>query len=436
MKVMLLAVLLTGAALPAFAEENEQWKQDIEAKIEALTKELERRDIGEASDEPVYIGTKGFAPAASKIYHVKRGVSIGGYGEMVYQNFDSDRDNGTASGRKDELDFLRAIVYIGHKFTDKILFNSEIEFEHASTSGGSAARGEVSVEFAYLDFALHPAFGLRAGLLLVPVGIANELHEPTAFHGARRPNVENDIIPTSWRENGAGIFGEAGPIEYRVYLLAGLQGVRDNAAGTGVTGFSAGSALRGGRSKGAKSIVEDFAAVGRLDFKGIPGSVIGVSGYRGGAGQDASQTGEEIDAMVNLWDVHGSFEFRGAELKALYAKGRVSDVALLNAANALAGSSSIGEEFFGGYVEVAYDLLPLFKSRQYLAPFVRWERIDTQQSVPTDFSKNPANDRVEYTYGLTYKPHPNTVIKADFQDMDNKAGTGVDRINLGLGYYF
>ena len=75
------------------------------------------------------------------MYAVDQGVSIGGYGEMLYESFDSTREDGSRSNATDELDFLRAIVYVGYKFNDRIVFNSELEFEHATTSSNFAGSG-------------------------------------------------------------------------------------------------------------------------------------------------------------------------------------------------------------------------------------------------------------------------------------------------------
>lgn len=423
--------LFLGAAQIQAAEIT---TQELENKIDTLSEEIEKLKFGD-STETEYKSTYGFAPAAAKVYHANRGVSIGGYGEMVAQDFAGEKEDGTPSGKKREVDFVRMVLYTGYKFTDKILFNSELEFEHASTSGGSNPRGEVSVEFAYLDFFVTKPFGIRTGLLLVPLGFINELHEPPIYHGARRPNVESNIIPSTWRENGAGFFGETEWFSYRTYILTGLQAIKDTTPG--VKGFSASSGLRDGRSKGAKSLAEDLAWAARIDLKGIPGTLLGVSGYTGKSGQGSTgSTGNEIDGDVSLWDIHGNAEFHGLELKGLYAGGTIDDVAEINAKNSLTGTSSIGEKLFGGYAQVAYDVLSLANSSQYLAPFFRYERYDTQQKVPSGFSKNPANSRIELTYGLTYKPHPNTVIKADFQKMENQANTGVDQVNMAIGFLF
>jgi len=426
-----------GMARAEEAQSDTQWKQDMERKLDALTRELEKSRIGEAAEKApaIYESKHGLSPAASKVYHVNRGVSIGGYGEMTLREFDNERDNGTASGSKREFDFLRAILYTGYKFNDKILLNTEIEYEHASTSGGSSARGEVSLEFAYLDFLLSKPAALRAGLVLVPMGFINELHEPTVFHGAVRPSVEQNIIPSTWRENGVGLFGEFGPFSYRSYALAGLQATN----GTGVSGFSASSGLRGGRTKGAKSAAEDIAWVGRLDYQGIPGVLIGGSLYTGQAGQNATVNNREVDAPVTLWETHASAEYKGLEFRTLYAQGTVGDVTLINNGMSTActsGTCSAGERLFGGYAQLAYNVFSLCDTNHYLAPFFRYERYDTQQKVPAGYTKNGANSRTEYTVGLTYKPIPQVVVKGEWQDLDNQAGTGVNQVNFALGYIF
>jgi hypothetical protein len=124
------------------------------------------------------------------------------------------------------------------------------------------------------------------------------------------------------------------------------------------------------------------------------------------------------------------------ELRGLYTQAHVGDVAALNSINGLTGNQSIGERMFGGYVQIAFDVLSLTRSHQSLSPFARYERYDTQERVPAGFEKDPANSRVEYTFGLAYKPIPNIALKADWQNLNNAAGTGVDRFNMGIGYLF
>lgn len=414
------ATLLTVGFVRA-AEDDERIDQ-LEKKVGILTEEIERLRLGRVA-EPELESVYGLGPAASKVYHVGKGVSIAGYGEMVYQNFSDEKEDGSDSGKIDQLDFLRAILYTGYKFNDRILFNSEIEFEHASTEG----HGEVSVEFAYLDFNIWRSHGIRAGMLLVPVGLVNEKHEPVLFFGANRPSVAKNIVPTTWRENGAGIYGEIGPLVYRSYILAGLDS----------KGFRADKGIREGRQHGSKSKIDDFAWTARLDYIGLPGLLAGVSTFIGDSGQGKKDSsGNEVDGTVTLWDLHAQYEWNALVAKAVYAQITIDDVLQINDDLGLTGSNSVGEKLYGGYFVVAYDILSLLGSDQSLSPFFRFERYDTQAEVPSGFSRDPANNRTEFTYGVNYKPMDNLVLKLDYQDKDNKADTGINQLNLAIGYVF
>jgi len=169
---------------------------ELERRIQILTEEVRRlreaRTLPTESidDEQRLEAMYGHGPAASQIYmQTDRGLSLGGYGEFNFKKEVSDKN-----GNDDVFDFVRLVAYLGYKFNDRILFNSEVEVEHASTSSDD---GEVALEFGHLDFLLTPAANLRAGLLLVPVGILNEVHEPPFFHGNDRPAVERQVIPAS-----------------------------------------------------------------------------------------------------------------------------------------------------------------------------------------------------------------------------------------------
>ncbi len=155
---------------------------ELERQIGLLAEEIEKLRLGDTAAVADQ-GEHGLGPAASKIYRTKKGVSIGGYGEVLYQAFDSQRDDGEDSAKTDTADFLRAVLYVGYRFSHRWVLNTELEFEHASTGES----GSVSVEFAYLDYLWRPAAGFRGGLVLLPMGFLNELHEPTVFLGAQRP---------------------------------------------------------------------------------------------------------------------------------------------------------------------------------------------------------------------------------------------------------
>ncbi|HKF41847.1 MAG TPA: hypothetical protein VKG01_01975, partial [Thermoanaerobaculia bacterium] len=196
--------------------------EEIERKIEVLAREIEQLKLGEAGAAAAVEGPEryGVGPAASKVYG-KKGVSIGGYGEFLYQDFDKTRQDGEPSDLRSNVDLLRAVLYFGYKFDDRWVFNSEIEAEHAVTASDKG--GEIEVEFAYLDYLFSRHLRARAGLVLIPAGILNEMHEPPTFLGAIRPDVETRLIPSTWRELGAGVYGDAGAFSYRLYMVNGLN---------------------------------------------------------------------------------------------------------------------------------------------------------------------------------------------------------------------
>lgn len=405
---------------------------ELRRQIEVITREIEAMRLGAdvtvAADSSVH----GFAPAAAKVYRVAQGVSIGGYGEVHYENFSEEREDDAPSNRADQFDALRAILYFGYKFNDRILFNSELEWEHGSTSQGG---GEASIEFAYLDYILHPALGLRAGLLLSPMGLTNELHEPPIYLGSTRPLVEQSIIPTTWRANGAGVFGDLAGFSYRAYLLTSLDGVGGGSSTAG--GFGAGG-LRGGRQKGAKEMAEDFSVVGRVDYTGFPGLLVGGSAMTGETAHDRKNAaGDEVGGRTTILEGHADFKAAGLDLRALYTVANVDDAAQLNALRKLTGSGSIGERLAGGYAQAGYNVLRFVPTTSHqLTPYVRYETIDTQDEVPTGFTANAANDRTLWLLGAMWKPIPQVSVKADYQLHSNGANTGINQFNINVGYLF
>ncbi len=417
-------VVALGAAIDELRAAGiaEQRLAEIERRIEILATEIEDLKVGEAAlTASLEEARPGLGPAASKVYYRESGVSIGGYGEALYESFDGEREDGGESGKTDRLDLLRAVLYFGYKFDDRFVFNSEIELEHASTSES----GSASVEFAYVDYLYRDGFNVRAGLVLVPMGFVNELHEPTVFLGARRPETETRIIPTTWRENGLGAFGDLGGFSYRTYLVNGLD----------AAGFSA-SGLRGGRQKGSSAKAEDLAWVGRLDYSAVPGLLIGASAYVGDSGQGLTTAdGSGLEVGTTIVEGHLDLRLQGLELRGLYARADLDEVASLNEVLGLEGAASAGEVLEGAYVQVGYDLLGGRRGRS-LTPFVRWESLDTQQAVPDGFAADPANDIDILTLGLAYQPIEQLILKLDYQEVSTGAQTGVDQLNVGLGYIF
>lgn len=388
---------------------------ELERRLDAVTRELERLQLGE---EVVQADSSamGLGLGASKVYRVQQGVSVGGYGEVLYENFASELQDGSAAGAPDRFDALRAILYVGYKFNDRILFNSEIEIEHAK---------EAFLEFAYLDYMLTENVGLRGGVLLAPIGLVNELHEPPVFLGTKRPVTENRIVPTTWRENGIGLFGSTDLLEWRAYLMNSFDGA----------GFD-GTGLRGGRQKAGKALAEDLGVAGRMDYVGTPGLILGASAYVGETAQNRALNGKEVGGRVLIWDIHADYKFRGWDLRALVAGARVDEAEELNRLNGLSGADGLGESMLGWYVQGGYDLLRNRRTGHQLIPYLRYENVNTQREVPGGFSADPANELTVTSLGLAWKPDPQVVWKMGYQIHSNESDTGLNQWNVQIGWLF
>jgi len=425
-----LALTSTLTARPLTAQERSDSARiaELERQIDAISREIERMSLGSAVVEADTM-VMGFAPSASKVYRINSGLSIGGYGEILYEDFDTEREDGALSGKSDQIDALRGIVYLGYKFNDKLLFNSETEVEH----GATGQSGSVSLEFAYLDYRLTENFGIRGGLLLSPMGLVNELHEPPIFLGAKRSITETRVIPSTWRENGIGFFGEHDDWSYRGYLLNSFDGV--GGGSSNASGFS-GEGLRGGRQKGSKALAEDFAGVFRLDYSGYPGLLVGSSIFVGGVGQGRLEDGSEVSATTTIWEGHVRYLADGWDVQGVFARSTVNEVERLNELKGLTGNESIGETLRGWYLQAGYDVLWSTPHEHQLLPYVRYEAVDTQVDVPTGFASNPANDLDVLSIGVAWKPIGRAIMKADYQIVGNEAETGVNQLNVVLGYLF
>src|SRR6059036_1237350 len=175
------------------------------------------------------------APCPVRILPAQERTTVGGYGEVHYTN-------PTGPKTPPIVNLARVVVYLAHSFDDRLAFRSELEVEDAKLESGEPG-GEVALEQAYLDYRLAERLTLRSGLVLAPIGIINETHEPPTFNGVDRPAFDHDVIPTTWREIGIGAVGTipgGSGLAYRVYLLNGLR----------ADGFSGDAGIREGRQEG------------------------------------------------------------------------------------------------------------------------------------------------------------------------------------------
>jgi hypothetical protein len=345
-------------------------------------------------------------------------VTIGAYGELTYNQ--PNGDNG-------ELDVQRLVLLVGYKFNEKTQFVSEIELEHVE---------EVFVEQAFVNYSVGDNTSLRGGLMLVPMGIVNEYHEPTTFNGTERPQVDNVIVPTTWRELGVGVTGRFpnASLGYQAYVFNGFKSTQADGSG-GVSGSLSGSSgLRGGRQKGIKSTIDTPTFSAKLDYYGLPGLRLGLSGYFGKT--QAEDDVEEIDG-ANIGIAMVGFDARYA-YKRFTARGQFIYASLsdTDAYNTLTGKD-LGSALQGFYVEGAYNLLPMSK-QQRLYAFGRFEKYDTHATTDGDLARNDAYNRQDITAGLSYHIAPGVVVKGDYQFRDNaESGDNVeDQLNFGIGVWF
>lgn len=429
----------TPAATPPATPAESPPREKQEVSLLSLLAEVRRIKEEIGFGPLLYESHAGMGPAASKVYYSPNGLSIGGYGEFFYANR-------PAPGVKDESDVLRLVLYTGFKFIDRIIFNGEVEFEHGFTS----KKGEVGVEFLYLDFKLHDLFSVRVGNVLVPMGFINEVHEPPFFHGVQRPELERNLLPSTWNENGVGAYGEWKGLKYRAYFLTGLQALSEQKCvvddkgtpeatddvklcDTGNTGFSDSSWIRGGRQRGSKVIAETWAGVLRVDYEREKYQ-LGVSAYWGQTGQGQKVADQVVLGDLFLMEVHGAFRFKGLQAKAIFAYGSLSNTELISQKQ----GKTVGARVIGGYGELAYDILAvaLPDKDMSLSPFVRLEGMNLHHAVVSSRTADPALHSVTLTAGVSFKPIGNVVTKADYQGKWNMAGTASHAISVGAGFAF
>ena len=341
-----------------------------------------------------------------------RDLSIGGYGEITYNNKEG-------SSTPAEIDVQRLVILFAYKFDDRTSFVTEIEFEHVK---------EVYVEQAFINYSVADGVNLRGGLMLIPMGIVNEYHEPTTFNGVERPSLDSKIVPTTWREMGIGVSGRINnaSVRYQAYLMNGFLSYGESHKLRGSDG------LRKGRQKGAESVGSDANFAGRIEYYGLPKLKLGVSYY---AGNTQTTAPEMSNTQIGLSMFGLDYRYINGRLssRGQFISASLKDTEAYN----LAGSKDLGSAMGGYYIEGAYNLLPL-DSRQKLDLFLRYENFNTHQKTAGDLIANDAFHRNETTFGLSYHLASGAVFKADYQSKGTavEGSDAIGQFNIGLGVFF
>ena len=324
---------------------------------------------------------------------------ISGYGSAFFQrNFDAGQSTVTLE---------RAVLFLGHQFNSRISFFSELEIENAKIAAGESGTGEIAMEQAFLKFNLNSHQYIIAGLFTPRIGLLNENHLPVNFNGVERPQVEQLIIPATWRELGVGFYGTSNrlPLNYSIALINGLNSAN----------FEHGSGIREGRAEGSSALTNNIAITVALqyffrDFKfqisEYYGGTVGLSHH--GADSLGLNSGA-FGTPLNLLEGDVQFYRNGISVKALGALINYPDADKINAAYA----NNIASTMIGAYAELAYNwLYPSHKKAQFVT-FARYEYLNMNQKIPKNGIYDGTERQGHFIAGISYLPIPNVTIKAD-----------------------
>ncbi len=337
----------------------------------------------------------------------KNKTVISGYGSAFYQR-DFHQQYSHAS-------LERVVLFVGHQFSNKISFFSELELENALVAGagsdeaGSNGKGDISMEQAFLKFNLNPRMYLVAGLFIPRIGILNENHLPVNFNGVERPLTEQLVIPATWRELGVAFYGTANrlPLSYSIAVMNGLNSAN----------IQHGDGIRSARALGSDAPANNVAVTASLQYN-INDFRLQMSGYAGGTvglskrGADSlSLNSGGFGTPLYLGEGNVQYARNGFSGKLLGAYIRYPDAYKIS----YTYGKNIARGMYGAYAEAGYDWLYHQNKTQQFITFARLEMIDLNQSLD-DAQKLKYDGTEKQTLviaGFTYLPLPNVVVKAD-----------------------
>lgn len=330
-----------------------------------------------------------------------RATVISGYGEAKV-TYD-------LRGKTGEANLTRNVLFIGHKFNNRISLFSEMELEDAKVEGGEPG-GELAMEQLFVKFNVTNSVYISAGLVIPRIGIINENHLPTTFNGNSRPYVERLVIPSTWREIGVVAYGQPRSISGLNWSFGILNGLNS-------AEFGNGKGIRGGRFEGKEATASNIAMTGSLlyymnDFR------FQVSGYYGGSAglspADADTLNLNAGALgtpVILGEADVQYFGKGFGFKLL---GSAVSVPEANAINTAYGNN-VGELMWGGYAEVSYNLFSaLAIENKFMNLFVRYEILDLHAAMSENGIKDDYLNQNYLVAGITYMPVRGVAVKFDY----------------------
>lgn len=365
---------------------------------------------------------------------------FGGYGEMVgkFMNYGTNRFYGGTdnSDNRNSISIPRFVLAFDYKFTSKWILGAEIEFE----SGGVGLEteiensengeyetemekgGEVALEQFHITRLIHPAFNVRVGHMIVPVGLTNAHHEPINFFGTSRPEGETTIIPSTWHETGLAVFGSFGKryarFDYQAMVVAGLNPDgfgRDNWVADGKQGLF------------EEDNFTSPAYVARLDYKGVPGLRVGASLYYCG---DVTKNADKPykysraeNSSVTIWSVDAQYKNKYVTARGNLISGaldnadKISSVVLSNNSSYHHGAMrKVAKNALCYGVEVGINLSAFFPQKKcpVIYPYARYEYYNPQEKAADGDTVEKRCQVSKWTAGLNWFALPNLVVKADY----------------------
>jgi len=450
-KVLFTALLASVFSISGMSQDN-SYAIDAEtgATQQEVKKEKEVKDV------------KNLEKKTSKLIDAISRLHIGGYGEIALsRNFYSDHVSrySAPEDHKDDpshgrFDIPHAVINIGYDFGKGWSFGTEIEYEHGGTGGAyekedeeggeweseTEKGGEVELEQFWIQKSFRPWANIRAGHLVIPVGLNNSAHEPLNFFTVYRPEGENTVLPSTWHQTGIDFWGRYKDFRYELQFLAGLNA--DNFTTTGWI------------HKGAKSPLEFEIATKygmslRIDNYTIPGLRLGFSGYYGHSiGNSYPRNKNGVDAEYSGAVVIGSFDLTYNKhnwiVRGQVDYGYIGDVEQLNyiynrinKKSPYHHSTSVSQNAYAVGIEAGYDVFSqihkLRKDNQKMYVFGRYEHYNACAS--SNMEKYGYTNVKRMAIGINYMPVKGVVVKADYSHRFLKSlYNNEPSLNVGIAY--
>ena len=391
-------------------------------------------------------------PAIAVHAQEKGDFEFEGYAAINYYKYNWDTD----PQRRANVDVERLALEASYRLTNRIKVEAEVEFEHGGTGASMEfdkfeefgeyeseieKGGEVILEKLEVEIGVIPEFNVRLGHFYVPVGLVNSDYEPGDYFTTHRSEAEASILPSVWHETGVGVFGSIGDLSYDAVLVNGLD----------ATGFSSANwIMLGHQTRFEMANAENLAVAARADYRFLPGSKVGVSGYYGNSADNRPKPDLSVPAHVGIAEAHLVYESGPFTARGLVLYGTLQNSAEVSKANRSISNNlnvkrtPVGSAALGWFVEAGYDLLSLFGPAQdtawtpQLDLFGRYDFYDTMFDTAEGIFDNPRWERQVVTAGANYHLAEGFVLKAQYAHRTLGLATDniEDTFSAGFGVQF